>query len=58
LAVGDDELVEGSYNWLSAVRDENHRLHRHERSLRIAGRGLADTISTFRREMDLLCKPV
>jgi hypothetical protein len=33
LAIDDDVLIEGSFNWLSAARDANSKYHRHEVSV-------------------------
>ena len=37
LAYDNDMIAEGSFNWLSAVRDDRHRHHRHESSLFLFG---------------------
>lgn len=37
LAIDSDTLIEGSFNWLSAVRDENSKYFRHEVSQIILG---------------------
>lgn len=58
LTIGDSEIIEGSYNWLSAIRDETHRYHRHERSLCLTGASAADAITGFREEMNALCSPL
>jgi energy-coupling factor transporter ATP-binding protein EcfA2 len=44
LAVDSDWFVEGSFNWLSAVRDPEHPHHRHETSLLCGSREAAKKI--------------
>lgn len=60
LAVDDEVIVVGSFNWLSAIRDEKHPWSRYEMSLRFAGVGVGDMIADAWREVrpDLGCVPM
>ena len=44
LITDDTVLIEGSFNWLSAVRDERSAYRRRERSLRYEGQGVDELI--------------
>jgi hypothetical protein len=46
LIVGDREIIEGSFNWLSAVRDPGRRGIRYEASWRICGSPTKSIITT------------
>lgn len=46
--VADDELIaEGSFNWLSASRDEESEAHNHEVTFVLDGEGAAEAIRNF-----------
>jgi hypothetical protein len=51
LAVDSHWIVEGSFNWLSAVRDQSHPWQRHEASLLCQGDQAARFIRTAWDEM-------
>lgn len=46
-----DEIVEGSFNWLSAVRTENSRHQKHEVSWRFWGPGAVTKIADLKAEL-------
>jgi hypothetical protein len=46
-----DEIVEGSFNWLSAVRTENSRHQKHEVSWRFRGPGAVTKIADLKAEI-------
>jgi hypothetical protein len=52
LAVDDRLLVEGSFNWLSAVRDPNHRMYRRDVSHVIQNEQSAEFIRDLLSELD------
>jgi len=52
LAIDDRIIVEGSFNWLSAVRNPTHPWSRHEVSLRYAGRKAGAMISSALEELE------
>jgi phosphatidylserine/phosphatidylglycerophosphate/cardiolipin synthase-like enzyme len=45
-------LIEGSFNWLSASRDNQSRYHRRERSLRYEGKDVGEVIAKIIRETE------
>jgi hypothetical protein len=45
-------LIEGSFNWLSASRDNQSRYHRKERSLRYEGQDVGEVIAKIIRETE------
>ncbi len=49
-----DLLVEGSFNWLSAIRDPENRYHRHEVSLCYQGKEVKNLIDEVLEEMQKL----
>jgi hypothetical protein len=51
LAVDGTWIVEGSFNWLSALRDPDHRFARSERSLRVRGMEAAVFVETAWKEI-------
>lgn len=52
LCVDESIIVTGSFNWLSAVRDEANAYQRHEDSLQYEGPGVAAMIADVLREME------
>lgn len=56
LLVDRSWLVVGSFNWLSAVRDSNHELSRHEASLRYDGPEAFEMISRSWRDFKELVR--
>jgi len=52
LCVDETMIVMGSFNWLSAVRDEANKYQRHEDSLRYEGPGVAEMIAEVLSEME------
>ena len=52
LCVDDTMIVIGSFNWLSASRDETYRYQRHEESLRCEGPGAEELIAQVTAEME------
>lgn len=52
LAVDDHWLVEGSFNWFSAVRDPDHEYANHERSMRYSGPRAKEFIKSAWKEME------
>jgi phosphatidylserine/phosphatidylglycerophosphate/cardiolipin synthase-like enzyme len=51
LCVDDTTIVIGSFNWLSAVRDESHRYQRQENSIKYEGPGVSEMITDVLTEM-------
>jgi hypothetical protein len=51
LCVDDITIVIGSFNWLSAVRDESHRYQRQENSIMYEGPGVSAMIADVVTEM-------
>lgn len=49
-----DLLVEGSFNWLSAIRNPENRFHRHEVSLCYHGKEVKNLIDEVLEEMEKL----
>ncbi|MGE0077501.1 MAG: AAA domain-containing protein [Bacteroidales bacterium] len=49
LIVDDFLLVEGSFNWLSAVREESSPFYRNETSIVLSGEGFLEQISQVKR---------
>lgn len=58
IVVGEREIVEGSFNWLSAVRDPALRGVRHETSWRISGERAARIIAKAVNEIAALGVPL
>jgi hypothetical protein len=52
VCVDDTIIVTGSFNWLSAVRDEGNAYQRHEDSLQYEGPGVAGMIAEVLRELE------
>lgn len=52
LCVDEAIIVTGSFNWLSAVRDETNQYQRHEDSLQYEGPGVGAMIADTLREME------
>ncbi len=52
LCIDDATIVIGSFNWLSAVRDESHRYQRHEDSIKYEGPGVSKMIADLIAEME------
>jgi len=50
LIIGNSEIVEGSFNWLSANRLGNDRYVRHDTSWRISGHAAPEAIGTAKQE--------
>lgn len=50
LIIGTAEIIEGSFNWLSANRQENDRYIRHDTSWRITGRAAQQAIEIAKQE--------
>lgn len=50
LIIGNAEIIEGSFNWLSANRLENDRYVRHDTSWRITGHGAPEAIDAAKQE--------
>ncbi len=50
LIIGNAEIIEGSFNWLSANRQENDRYIRHDTSWRITGHAARQAIETAKQE--------
>lgn len=50
----DDLLVEGSFNWLSAIRDSDNKYQRHEVSLCYQGKAVKNLIDDVLEEMEKL----
>jgi hypothetical protein len=50
----DDLLVEGSFNWLSAIRDLNNEYQRHEVSLSYQGKEVKNLVDEVLEEMERL----
>lgn len=57
LCIDDQLLVIGSFNWLSAIRDETHAQQRHEESLKYEGTGVAAMITQVQQEMQRRLNP-
>lgn len=47
LIVDDEVITEGSFNWLSAVRDEESEFHNHEATLLVRGSAASTLIQQF-----------
>ena len=47
ICVDDKLLIEGSFNWLSSVRDENSPYCRKETSVMLQGEGVNEMINTI-----------
>ena len=47
LIIDDNIIAEGSFNWFSAVRNENSEYHNHEATLLVRGRAAAELIAEF-----------
>jgi hypothetical protein len=58
LIAGPSEIIEGSFNWLSANRQRYDEYIRHETSWRISGISATDTVQSALKEFDELCKIV
>lgn len=54
LAIDNEVLIEGSFNWLSAVRDINSPYHRHETSLVIKGKHAKEGITQLIEDLEIL----
>ncbi len=54
LVVDDSIIVEGSFNWLSAVRDSSSKYSRHETSIIIQNEDAFEKIIEFKKELTLL----
>ncbi len=52
LMIDDTVLIEGSFNWLSAIRYKEHRFHRRERSIRYEGKDIKEQIDKIIRETE------
>jgi phosphatidylserine/phosphatidylglycerophosphate/cardiolipin synthase-like enzyme len=52
LVIDQTVLIEGSFNWLSASRDDQSRYHRRERSLRYEGQDVGEVIAKIIRETE------
>jgi hypothetical protein len=52
LMIDHTVLIEGSFNWLSASRDNQSRYHRRERSLRYEGQDVGEVIAKIIRETE------
>jgi hypothetical protein len=52
LMIDHSVLIEGSFNWLSASRDDQSRYHRRERSLRYEGQDVGAVIAKIIRETE------
>jgi hypothetical protein len=52
LMIDHTVLIEGSFNWLSASRDDQSRYHRRERSLRYEGQDVGEVIAKIIRETE------
>ena len=50
LIIGNSEIIEGSFNWLSANRLENDRYVRHDTSWRISGHAAPEAIEVAKQE--------
>lgn len=50
LIIGNAEIIEGSFNWLSANRLENDRYVRHDTSWRITGHAAPEAIDAAKQE--------
>jgi hypothetical protein len=50
LIIGNSEIIEGSFNWLSANRLKNDRYVRHDTSWRISGHAAPEAIETAKQE--------
>lgn len=50
LIIGNTEIIEGSFNWLSANRLENDRYVRHDTSWRISGHTAPEAIEAAKQE--------
>ncbi|PZO89039.1 MAG: hypothetical protein DI626_00375 [Micavibrio aeruginosavorus] len=50
LIIGNSEIIEGSFNWLSANRLENDRYVRHDTSWRITGHAAPEAIEAAKQE--------
>jgi hypothetical protein len=55
LIIDDQAIADGSYNWLSAVRDRNHAHHREERTNMITG---GEASANIKRELERLVRLV
>ena len=47
VVIDDETIAEGSFNWLSASRDEESEFHNHEVTLLLDGSGSQDAIQNF-----------
>lgn len=52
LMIDHTVLIEGSFNWLSASRNNQSRYHRRERSLRYEGKDVRAVIAKIIRETE------
>ena len=52
LMIDHTVLIEGSFNWLSASRDNQSPYHRRERSLRYEGQDVGEVITKIIRETE------
>jgi hypothetical protein len=52
LMIDHTVLIEGSFNWLSASRDNQSRYHRRERSLRYEGKDVGEVIAKIIHETE------
>lgn len=50
----DDDITVGSFNWLSALRDEANQYSNHEQSLRVAGEAAKVLIEKSKTALDAL----
>lgn len=53
ICVDEQSLAEGSFNWLSAVRNENSIYHKKNSSVILQGDGIKKMITTVKKDFDL-----
>jgi hypothetical protein len=58
LCMDDKVIIEGSFNWLSAMRNKNHDHHRHENSMMVIGGDASRLITKQMRAMAQLALKV
>jgi superfamily I DNA and/or RNA helicase len=54
IVIDDSILIEGSFNWLSAVRDETNRYHRYESSIILQGEEALTKIEEAKKDIEKL----
>lgn len=57
ILIDEEVLIEGSFNWLSAVRDEQHQYHRYEASIVLKGEQARKLIAQIKQELRKLPTP-